>query len=134
MKQEPRFAAVIYSNTNNLELLKLQDNHTGTTSTSVRKVTLKVTCSLCWIAGGEWWSTLEKLECLNSVIMGGSPGYNAVLQCIYRISSTVLAMCLSKCPKNGHHRRSPTFTRVPLKLADVDLRRSDVTSTGDLHF
>ena len=83
---------------------------------------------------------MEKLECLNSVIMGAGPGYNAVLQCLFRILSIVLAMSydaqkyLSKCPKNGHHRRSPSFTRVPLKLADVDLRRSDVTSTGDLHF
>ena len=70
VKPAPRFVAAIHFN--NLKSLKLQDNHTGnTTSTSVRRVTLKVTCSLCWIAGGEWWSTLEKLECLNSVIMGG---------------------------------------------------------------
>ena len=90
-----------------------------------------MTCSLCWIAGGEWWSTLEKLECLNSVIMGAGPGYNAVLQCMFnKISSTVLAMSYDA----QKYRRSPSFTRVPLKLADVDLSRSDVTSTGDLHF
>ena len=52
---------------------------------------------------------MEKLECLNSVIMGAGPGYNAVLQCLFRILSIVLAMSydaqkyLSKCPKNGHH-------------------------------
>ena len=73
---------------------------------------------------------MEKLECLNSVIMGGGPGYNAVLQCLFRILSTVLAMSYDA----QKYRRSPSFTRVPLKLADVDLSRSDVTSTDDLHF
>ena len=95
-----------------------------------------MTCSLCWIAGGEWWSTLEKLECLNSVIMGGGPGYNAVLQCIYRISSTVLAMSQisQQMSKKWPPSAKPQFYKSTAQLADVDLRRSDVTSTGDLHF
>ena len=83
---KPRFVAAIHSN--NLKSLKLQENHTG----NIHKRMYGDPQGDLQFMLDRWWSTLEKLECLNSVIMGGGPGYNAVLQCIYRISSTVLAM------------------------------------------
>ena len=88
--------------------------------------------------GGEWWSTLEKLECLNSVIMGAGPGYNAVLQCLFRISSSVQCLVVPRNISANVQKMvtsaKPQFYKSTAQLADVDLRRSDVTSTGDLHF